>query len=131
MLTNNAVSAAVGFVPIVGDVVLAAFKANSRNAALLEEFLRIRGEEFLTRENDRVENPSNVRPGAGHAPGEPVTGTESEVGSGVAKRPGGWFRRRSKGKEPQTTPPGAEVERRESRFVEHVVDVQPAKTKKQ
>ncbi|KAI5834118.1 hypothetical protein K523DRAFT_322938 [Schizophyllum commune Tattone D] len=47
MLVNNAVSAGVGLVPIVGDVVLAAFKANSRNAALLEEFLRIRGEELI------------------------------------------------------------------------------------
>lgn len=47
MLMNNAVSVAVGFVPLVGDVVLAVYKANSRNAALLEEFLRIRGEEYL------------------------------------------------------------------------------------
>lgn len=47
MLLNNAVSAGVGFVPVVGDVILAAFKANSRNVALLEEFLRIRGEEFI------------------------------------------------------------------------------------
>ncbi|THV01918.1 hypothetical protein K435DRAFT_654506 [Dendrothele bispora CBS 962.96] len=47
MLMNNAVSAAVGFIPLAGDVILAAFKANSRNAALLEEFLRIRGEEFI------------------------------------------------------------------------------------
>ncbi|KAJ3883936.1 hypothetical protein F5051DRAFT_2749 [Lentinula edodes] len=47
MLANNAVSAAVGLIPFAGDVVLAAFKANSRNAALLEEFLRIRGEEFM------------------------------------------------------------------------------------
>ena len=47
MLINNAVSAGVGFVPVVGDVILAIYKANSRNAALLEEFLRIRGEEFL------------------------------------------------------------------------------------
>lgn len=47
MLMNNAVSAAVGLVPVAGDIVLAAFKANSRNAALLEEFLRIRGEEFI------------------------------------------------------------------------------------
>jgi hypothetical protein len=30
-----------------GDVILAMYKANSRNAALLEEFLRIRGEEYL------------------------------------------------------------------------------------
>jgi len=47
MLFNNAVSAGVGLVPIVGDVVLAAFKANSRNAWLLDEYLRIRGEELL------------------------------------------------------------------------------------
>jgi len=47
MLVNNAVSAGVGFIPVVGDVILATFKANSRNAALLEEFLRIRGEEFI------------------------------------------------------------------------------------
>ncbi|KAF8896486.1 hypothetical protein BD779DRAFT_1496155 [Infundibulicybe gibba] len=44
MLFNNAVSAGVGTVPFVGDVVLAAWKANSRNAALLEEFLRLRGQ---------------------------------------------------------------------------------------
>lgn len=42
MLANNAVSAGVGLVPVVGDIILAAYKANSRNAALLEEFLRIR-----------------------------------------------------------------------------------------
>lgn len=47
MLMNNAVSAGVGLVPFVGDVFLASFKANSRNVALVEEFLRIRGEEFI------------------------------------------------------------------------------------
>ncbi|KAF9481940.1 hypothetical protein BDN70DRAFT_875732 [Pholiota conissans] len=47
MLLNNAVSAGVGIIPFAGDIVLAVFKANSRNAALLEEFLRIRGEEFI------------------------------------------------------------------------------------
>ncbi|KAH7921712.1 hypothetical protein BV22DRAFT_1038312 [Leucogyrophana mollusca] len=48
MLINNAVSALSGLIPVAGDVVLALYKANSRNAALLEEFLRIRGEEFLS-----------------------------------------------------------------------------------
>jgi hypothetical protein len=51
MLFNNAVSVSVGLVPIAGDVILAIYKANSRNAALLEEYLRIRGEEFIKREN--------------------------------------------------------------------------------
>ncbi len=44
---NNMVGIGVGFLPIVGDIVLAIYKANSRNAMLLEEFLRVRGEEFV------------------------------------------------------------------------------------
>ena len=32
---------------MVGDIAVATFKANSRNAVLLEEYLRIRGEEYL------------------------------------------------------------------------------------
>ncbi|RSH86978.1 hypothetical protein EHS25_003466 [Saitozyma podzolica] len=47
MLFNNAVSAGVGLVPLVGDVALAAWKANSRNAHLLEAFLTLRGQEYL------------------------------------------------------------------------------------
>ena len=47
MLVNNSISAIVGLVPFVGDIILAQFKANWRNAALLEEFLRIRGETYL------------------------------------------------------------------------------------
>jgi hypothetical protein len=53
MLMNNLVSAGVGFVPVAGDVVLAMFKANSRNAALLEEFWRIRGEEYIKLHGER------------------------------------------------------------------------------
>jgi hypothetical protein len=117
MLTNNAVSAAVGFVPLVGDVILAAFKANSRNAALLEEFLRIRGEEFLKHEQDRVQDPATVKPGAGTAPGEQVPGEDR------VKKSGSWFRRRSKGKTQTAPTRGApETVRRESRFVEEVSD---------
>ena len=44
---NDAVSAIGGLFPVVGNVVVAAYEANSRNAMLLEEFLRIRGEEYL------------------------------------------------------------------------------------
>jgi hypothetical protein len=42
MLFNLAVATSVGLVPIVGDVMLAMWRANSRNAALLEEYLRQR-----------------------------------------------------------------------------------------
>lgn len=57
MLFNSAVSAGVGLVPIVGDVCAATLKANSRNAALLEEFLRIRGEEFLKSQSPVDKSP--------------------------------------------------------------------------
>jgi len=60
MLANNAVSAAVGFVPFVGDVVMGMFKANSRNVALVEEFLRIRGEEFLKMGGVVEDEPANT-----------------------------------------------------------------------
>lgn len=39
-----AVSIGVGLVPLVGDIALAIWKANSRNAALIEEFLIARVE---------------------------------------------------------------------------------------
>lgn len=54
-------------------MILATWKANSRNAALLEEFLRVRGEEFLKAPAHRVEDESVVKPGAGASSGEPVT----------------------------------------------------------
>ena len=54
MLINNAISAGVGLVPVAGDFVLAIYKANSRNAALLEEYLRIRGEAFIKREEKKT-----------------------------------------------------------------------------
>ncbi len=40
----------MGLVPIIGDIGLAAWKANSRNAHLLEAYLTIRGEEFLAQQ---------------------------------------------------------------------------------
>lgn len=61
MLVTNAVSASVGFIPVAGDVVLAVIKANSRNAVLLEEFLRIRGEEFLKFEASKKASGSMIK----------------------------------------------------------------------
>ncbi|KDQ15926.1 hypothetical protein BOTBODRAFT_276447 [Botryobasidium botryosum FD-172 SS1] len=81
MLLNNMVSAAAGFIPVVGDVILATYKANSRNAALLEEFLRIRGEEFLKAEAERNgQTVAAVNPGAGREQGEKI---EGEPGRGI------------------------------------------------
>ncbi|WVN89801.1 uncharacterized protein L203_105031 [Cryptococcus depauperatus CBS 7841] len=47
MLLNNAISVGFGVVPVVGDIFLAAWKANSRNAHLVEAYLTIRGQEYL------------------------------------------------------------------------------------
>ncbi|KAJ7481577.1 hypothetical protein FB451DRAFT_1338314 [Mycena latifolia] len=77
----------------LGDVALAAFKANSRNAALLEEFLRIRGEEFLKLQADKdgrlgkKDGPvapesdiAQINPGSGKEPGEVVPGEKPKRG---------------------------------------------------
>jgi hypothetical protein len=99
MLFNNAVSAGVGFVPVVGDVILAVYKANSRNAALLDEFLRIRGAEFLKlREaEERGENPvgtttadiEQVKPGTGMTPSERYTSSkDAAAGRSIASSAG-------------------------------------------
>jgi len=84
MLLNNTISAACGFIPVAGDIILGIYKANSRNAALLEEFLRIRGDEFLKVSVARAEDEGNVKPGAGLAPGEKVEGaTSSKIQSAI------------------------------------------------
>lgn len=93
MIGNQAIATVIGFVPIAGDIGIAIFKTNSRNAALLEEFLRIRGEEFLKAQADRVEDPEVVKPGAGK--GE----AEKKV-SGKAPSQSRLFFRRSSNKVP-------------------------------
>ncbi|KAF9266387.1 hypothetical protein L218DRAFT_858029 [Marasmius fiardii PR-910] len=81
MLFNNAVSAGVGLVPFVGDVILAVYKANSRNAALLEEFLRVRGEEFLklSEEGKGAQAVAAAATSAGESSGN------QEIAGGVTK----------------------------------------------
>jgi len=74
MVGNQAIATVVGFVPLVGDIGVAIFKTNSRNAALLEEYLRVRGVEFLKAQSERVEDPEVVKPGAGKEAAEKVPG---------------------------------------------------------
>ena len=56
--------------PILGDLIVAIFGCNSRNVALLEEYLVIRGTEYLKPEGDRHYDPDDIKPGAGMEPGE-------------------------------------------------------------
>jgi len=72
MLGNQAIATIIGVVPVAGDIGIAIFKTNSRNAALLEEYLRVRGEEFLKAQGDRVEDPEVVKPGAGKGKTEKI-----------------------------------------------------------
>ncbi|XP_006459029.1 hypothetical protein AGABI2DRAFT_200955 [Agaricus bisporus var. bisporus H97] len=47
MEVHNVISTGMGMIPVIGDISVAIYKPNTRNAAMLEEFLRIRGEEAL------------------------------------------------------------------------------------
>ncbi|KAJ7628525.1 hypothetical protein FB45DRAFT_794367 [Roridomyces roridus] len=112
MLTTNAASALMGLIPFAGDVALAAFKANSRNAALLEEYLRIRGEEFLKKEADKEgrlkkgdpkvavkEDLEQIKPGAGKEPGEVVPGEQGTTKRSLSKWIPGSKKDKGKGRE--------------------------------
>ncbi|KAK7042382.1 hypothetical protein R3P38DRAFT_2890180 [Favolaschia claudopus] len=132
LLANNAASALMGLIPFAGDVALAAFKANSRNAALLEEFLRIRGEEFLkvqaakdgTLSKKDAPPPSDmaqVQPGAGKEPGEVVPGEKAPRRSTFSK----WLSRGESGKGKAKAPVAAATGNT-GRFVENV-DSGPSK----
>ncbi|KAH9838456.1 uncharacterized protein C8Q71DRAFT_751365 [Rhodofomes roseus] len=114
MLANNLISATVGFIPLVGDVFLAIYKANSRNAALLEAFLRERAEQLQKEieEAQRAAAQMSVVPG-GPAEQRPTQKKESSR----------WFSRRGKSaniasaaKPPAHRPSGSG----DSRFVEAV-----------
>jgi hypothetical protein len=85
MLVNNSISVVVGLVPFVGDIVMASYKANSRNAALLGEFLRIRGEEYL-RVQAEGKTPAAVEAGKTTVAGVPKTDAEQvKPGAGVTE----------------------------------------------
>ncbi|KAF9647897.1 hypothetical protein BDM02DRAFT_3116385 [Thelephora ganbajun] len=90
MVGNQAIATIIGFVPVIGDIGIAVFKTNSRNAALLEEYLRIRGEEFLKVQADRVEDPEVVKPGAGKEEADEIPG------KAPSQSRFGFFRRSSK-----------------------------------
>jgi len=65
MILNSTIGVGASFVPLVGDIFLAIWKANSRNAILLEEYLRIRGEELLKIQREREERERREREASG------------------------------------------------------------------
>ncbi|KAJ9094131.1 hypothetical protein QFC19_008083 [Naganishia cerealis] len=117
MLANNGVSAAVGFIPLVGDVLLGVWKANSRNAHLLEEYLSIRGAEYLASMGYPVDSASpghqlgvtqdpdvrsEYKPGAGMASGEVILPHSAQQQRSTGR---GWFGFGAKGDAGPAVPP--------------------------
>ncbi|KAJ9098621.1 hypothetical protein QFC21_004268 [Naganishia friedmannii] len=115
MLANNGISAAVGFIPLVGDILLGVWKANSRNAHLLEEYLSIRGAEYLASVGFPVESASpghqlgvtqdpdvrsEYKPGAGMASGEVILPHSAQQQHSTGR---GWFGFGAKGDRPAGT----------------------------
>jgi hypothetical protein len=126
MVFNSAVSVGFSLIPIVGDICLAVWKANSRNAVLLEEFLRVRGEEALKGKDAADAADAVELPVAGGSRSGTTTTTTT---SATAKTKKGWFSGwrggRDSGKLPESNcdddkhmkaPPAGE----KGRFVEHI-----------
>ena len=82
MLLHLALATSAGLIPLLGDVLLAAYKPNSRNAALLEEFLRLRGEKNLA---DAAAGAEKVAGGEGTGKGE-GKGGKAIAGAGVGEK---------------------------------------------
>ncbi|KAL8277549.1 hypothetical protein RQP46_009981 [Phenoliferia psychrophenolica] len=89
MVFNQMISVGVGMVPLVGDIILAVWKTNSRNAALLEEFLIARanapapsgvagGKTTAQVEQAAAETALNA-PGISHTSGERVGGKSYQI----------------------------------------------------
>ena len=119
MLANNLISATIGFIPLVGDVMLAVYKANSRNAALLEAFLRERAAQ-LQKEIEEAQQAAQQLSD---------TQAQEQQARPAPKKEGSWWSRRrgksgsgkstganGKGKPPVHRPTGSG----DSRFVEAV-----------
>ena len=96
MLANNLISATIGFIPLLGDVLLAVYKANSRNAALLEAFLRERAAE-IQKELEQAQQAA-----------QQLTDAQAHEQRPVPKKEGSWWsRRRGKSASAKTAGAGA------------------------
>ncbi|KZT73189.1 hypothetical protein DAEQUDRAFT_808709 [Daedalea quercina L-15889] len=115
MLANNLISATIGFIPLLGDIMLAVYKANSRNAALLETFLRERAAEVQKEIEHAQQVAEEMNVASGSKPGQRP----------APKKEGSWwFGRRGKSTSgaSATARPSTHNPRpsRDSRFVEGV-----------
>ncbi|GAA5997486.1 uncharacterized protein JCM10292_000883 [Rhodotorula paludigena] len=89
MLFNQLAGLGIGLVPFVGDIAMAVYKANSRNASLLEDFLIRRAAKESggapTAEEEEALAEEAVREGRiDRRTGEPVGGARTEQGRAAA-----------------------------------------------
>ena len=115
MFLNSTIGVGASFVPIVGDIFLAVWKANSRNAVLLEEFLRVRGEELIKMQREREERERRKREASGSQSNTTTTMTTTTAVDGKNDKFGffsfsRWRGRSSKPQEdvdtaPESSPP--------------------------
>ncbi|BGO96097.1 hypothetical protein NBRC10512_007207 [Rhodotorula toruloides] len=102
MLFNQLVGLGIGLIPLVGDITMAVWKANSRNAALLEEFLLRRAQssssstsatsgahQLTAAEEEELANQALVAGRIDKRTGEPTASTADLVGAGGTGAVGG------------------------------------------
>ena len=78
MMLNIMLDFAVGLIPFLGDLADAVFRANTRNAWLLEEYLIKKGEE---ERKLAAGNPNNlIKPGATQPQAPPTAASKSRLG---------------------------------------------------
>ena len=110
MYSNITIDFVLGLVPFLGDVADAVFRANTKNAALLEEMLmkRVRAAEKGEKTergrrghgSGHVDEPSEIVPGQPYRPDDDFdtrrlegTGTEPAVPEPARTKSGGWLSR--------------------------------------
>ncbi|KAA1113663.1 hypothetical protein PGTUg99_017775 [Puccinia graminis f. sp. tritici] len=60
MFLNQIVATSIGLVPIVGDIIMAIWKVNSRNAALFEDFITLRAQHAVDASQPNGVTPSET-----------------------------------------------------------------------
>ncbi|PLW14832.1 hypothetical protein PCANC_18175 [Puccinia coronata f. sp. avenae] len=60
MLFNQILATSVGLIPIIGDILMAIWKVNSRNAALFEDFITLRAKHAMDASQPNAVTPSET-----------------------------------------------------------------------
>ena len=78
MLFNVALDFVIGLVPFVGDLADAMYKCNTRNAVLLEDYLKKKGQKNLKQSSHPLTEVGNNH-GSGNVTGRPTTSNTGPV----------------------------------------------------